>query len=88
MEEPTKLQILPNDVRSKCNECKAGKKHKQAASLQKGDKRKWESVPGELTKATKNRIPMLLAAVLGRAMIKGQERLEVQAWEAHHKRKR
>ena len=88
LEEFKLLQILPNDVRSKCVECKTGKKHQQAACPQKGDKRKRESVPGELKKATKNRIPMLLAAVTGRAMIKGRERSEVQALEARLKRKR
>ena len=88
LEEFKLLQILPDDPRSKCDECKAGKKHLQAACPQKGDKRKRESVPGELTKATKNRIPMLLAAVIGRALIKGRERSEVQALEARRKRKR
>ena len=83
-----KLEILPDDVRSKCEECKAGILHKQAACPQKGDKRKRESVPGELKKATNNRIPMLLAAVIGRAMIKGRERSEVQALEARRKKKR
>ena len=74
------LEILPDDPRSKCEECKAGILHKQAACPQKGDKRKRESVPGELKKATKNRIPMLLAAVIGRAMIKGWEVSEVRLW--------
>ena len=83
-----KLEILPDDPRSKCAECKAGILHKQAVCPQKGDKRKRESVPGELKKATKNRIPMLLAAVIGRAMITGRERSEVRALEAIRKRKR
>ena len=42
-------------------------------------------MPGELKKATKNRIPLLLAAVIGRAMITGRERSEVRALEAIHK---
>ena len=82
------LEILPDDVRLKCEECKATILHKQAACPQKGDKRKRESVPGELKKATKNRIPMLLAAVIGRAMITGRERSEVRELEASRKRKR
>ena len=45
-------------------------------------------MPGELKKAMKNRIPMLLAAVIGRAMITGREMLEVKALEAINKRKR
>ena len=47
-------------------------------------------MPGELKKATKNRIPTLLAAVIGRALIKGRdpERPEVQELEARRKRKR
>ena len=44
-------------------------------------------MPRELKKATKNRILMLLAAVISRAMVKGQERSEVQALETRHKRK-
>ena len=82
------LQILPKDPRSYCKECKAGILHTQVACPQKGDKRKRESVPGELKKATKNRIPQLLAAVIGRAMITGRERSEVTALEAIRKRKR
>ena len=88
LEEFKLLQILPDDPRSKCKECKKGEKHLQAVCPQKGDKRKRESVPGELKKSTKNRIPTLLAAVIGMAMIKGQERSEVQALETRRKRKR
>ena len=73
------LQILPDDkARSKCDECKAGEKHRQAACPQKGDKRPRESVPGQLQKATKNRIPTLLASVIGRALIQGRERSELR----------
>ena len=73
------LQILPGDKRrSLCNECKTGKKHLQAACPPKGDKRPREGVPGQVQKATKNRIPPLLALVIGRAMITGRERSEVQ----------
>ena len=82
------LEILPDDPRSKCEECNAGILHKQVACPQKGDKRKRESVPGELKKATKKRIPTLLAAVIGRALIRGRERSEVQELEARRKRKR
>ena len=73
------LQILPDDEeRSKCDDCKAGVKHQQAACPQKGDKRPRESVPGQLQKATKNRIPTLLASVIGRALIQGRERSELR----------
>ena len=82
------LQVLPDNFRSKCAECKAGKKHLQAVCPQKGDKRPQEGVPGELKKVTKNRIPALLAAVIGRALIRGRERSEVRELEALHKRKR
>ena len=89
LEAFNELEILPDDkVRSGCNECKAGKKHLQAACPQKGDKRPREGVPGELQKATKNRIPTLLASVIGRAMITGRERSEVRELEASPKRKR
>ena len=60
---------------------------KKCALRRDRDKRKWEGMPRELKKATKNRILMLLAAVISRAMIKGQERSEVQALETRHKRK-
>ena len=79
---------MPDDPRSHCEACKAGILHSQAACPQKGDKRGRESVPGELKKATKNRVPVLLAAVISRAMITGRERSEVRALEASHKRKR
>ena len=82
------LQIMPIDPRSHCKACKAGILQRQAACPQKGDKRKRQSAPGELKKATKNRIPLLLAAVIGRAMITGRERSEVRALEAIRKRKR
>ena len=61
-----------------CVECKAGEKHLQAACPQKGDKRPRESVPWQLQKATKNRIPTLLASVIGRALIQGRERSELR----------
>ena len=61
-----------------CVECKAGEKHLQAACPQKGDKRPRESVPGQLQKATKNRIPPLLASVIGRALISGRKRSELR----------
>ena len=71
------LQILPNDEkRSKCEDCIAGRKHQQAACPQKGDKRPRESGMGQLQKAMKNRIPSLLASVIGRALIQGRERSE------------
>ena len=83
------LQIPPRDKRrSSCDDCKAGKKHLQTACPQKGNKRPRESVPGQLQKATKNRIPPLLASVIGRAMITGRERSEVRELEASRKRKR
>ena len=56
-----------------CEDCKAGRVHQQVACPQKGDKRPRESVPGQLQKATKNRIPPLLASVIGRALISGRE---------------
>ena len=79
------LQIKPNDPRSHCEACKAGVLHSQAVCPQKGDKRGRESVP--VKRATKNRIPGLLAVVIGRAMIIGRERSKVRALEASRKRK-
>ena len=82
-----KLQILLDDVRSHCEACKAGILHSQAACPQKGDNREWDVIPGEL-KATKNGILVLLAAVIGRAMIMGRQRSEERAEKANRKRKR
>ena len=82
------LQILPDDVTSHCEACKAGILHSQAAFPQTGGTRGWGSVPGELQKATKNRVPVLLAAVIGRAMIMGRERSELRAMQASRKKKR
>ena len=62
--------------------------HSQAVCPQKGDKRERESIPGELKKATKNRVPVLLAAGIGRAMIMGRQRSEERAAQASRKRKR
>ena len=71
------IQVLPEDkARSMCEDCKAGRVHQQVACPQKGDKRPRESVPGQLQKATKNRIPPGLGAAIGRALIKGRERSE------------
>ena len=73
------LQVLPDDKeRSRCEDCIAGVKHRQAACPQKGDKRSREKVPGQLQKVTKNRIPPLLASVIGRALIQGMERSELR----------
>ena len=82
------LQILPDDVRSHCDACKAGRLHSQAACPQKGNNREREGTPGELKKATKNRVLVLLAAVIGRAMIMGRHRSDERAAKAHRKRKR
>jgi hypothetical protein len=68
-----------------CEECKANRKHRQAACPQKGDDRERESIPGETKKATKNRIPVLLAKMIGGCMIEGRRRMESRA---HGKRKR
>ena len=81
------LQILPDSDRSHCEACKANQKHSEAACPQKGDDRECESIPGETKKATKNRVPVLLAAVIGRAMIMGRQRSEERAEKSHHKRK-
>ena len=78
-------QILPKDKASKCEECKASRKHRQAACPQKGDDRERESITGETKKATKNRIPVLLAEMIGGCMIEGRRRAESRA---HGKRKR
>jgi len=78
-------QILPKAKASKCKECKAGRKHRQAACPQKGDDRERESIAGETKKATKNRIPVLLAEMIGGCMIEGRRRAESRA---HGKRKR
>ena len=78
-------QILPKAKASKCKECKAGRKHRQAACPQKGDDRERESITGETKKATKNRIPVLLAEMIGGCMIEGRRRKESRA---HGKRKR
>ena len=43
---------------------------------------------GGLKKATKNRFPVLLAAVIGRTMVMGRERSELRAQQASRKRKR
>ena len=45
-------------------------------------------MPGELKKATKNRVSVLLVAVIGRPMIMGCERSEERALQASRKRKR
>ena len=76
------LQVLPTDERSHCKACKAGILHSHAACPQKGDSREREGIPGELKKATKNRVPVLLAAVIGRAMIMGRQRSEERAEKA------
>ena len=78
-------QTLLKDEVSLCKECKANQKHRQAACPQKGDDRKRESIPGETKKATKNRIPRRLAALIGKCMIEGRRRMESRA---HGKRKR
>ena len=87
--DPTgrELQILRDAVRSHCEACKAGILHSQAACPQKGDTREREGILGELKKATKNRVPVLLAAVIGRAMIMGRQRSEERADKANRKRK-
>ena len=59
-----------------CEDCKAGRVHRQVACPQKGDKRPRENIPGQLQKATKNRIPPALGAAIGRALVKGRERSE------------
>ena len=83
------LQILPNNVRSHCVACRVGILHSQAACPQKGDTcyREREGVP-ELKKSTKNRVLVLLAAVIGRAMIKGRQWSEERAEKSNRKRKR
>ena len=78
-------QILPKDKASMCEECKANRKHRQAACPQKGDDRERESIPGETKKATKNRVPRRLAALIGKCMIEGRRRKESRA---HGKGKR
>ena len=69
-------QTLPKDEASLCKECKANRKHRQAVCPQKGDDRKRESIPGETKKATKNRVPGRLAALIGECMIEGRRRKE------------
>ena len=54
-------QILPKDKVSLCKACKA-------ACPQKGDDRGRESILGETKKATKNRSPRRLAALIGECM--------------------
>ena len=66
----------------------ANQKHSQAACPQKGDDRERESIPGETKKATKNRVPTLPTAVIGRSMIEGRRRLEEREEMSHRKRKR
>ena len=78
-------QVKPADAAPVCKACKANRKHSQAACPQKGDDRKRESLPGETKKATKNRIPRRLAALIGACMIEGRRRKESRA---HAKRKR
>ena len=56
--------------------------YSQAACPQKGDDRERLGILGELKKATKNRVPVLLAAVIGRAMIMGRQRSEERAEKA------
>ena len=69
--------IPPNcKARSACEDCKAGRKHRQVACPQKGDKRPRENVPGQLQKATKNRIPPKLGAAIGMALRMGRARSE------------
>ena len=86
------LQILPDSDRlsdrSHCEACKKNWKHIQAACPQKGDDRERESIPGGTKKATKNRVPTLLAAVICRATVVGRQRSEERAERAHRKRKR
>ena len=78
-DEFRKIEVLPTDKeRSRCEDCIAGRVHQQAACPQKGDKRPRENVPGQLQKATKNRIPPLLASVIGRALINGRVRSELR----------
>ena len=79
LHEFRKIEVLPTDKeRSRCEDCIAGRVHQQAACPQKGDKRPRENVPGQLQKATKNRIPPLLASVIGRALINGRTRSELR----------
>ena len=86
------LQILPESEKSHCKACKARRLHNvmysQAACPQKGNDREREGIPGETKKATKNRVPTLLAEVIGRAMIEGRRRLEEREMRSHRKRKR
>ena len=79
LHEFRKIEVLADDAeRSRCKDCIAGVPHQQAACPQKGDKRPRENVPGQLQKATRNRIPPLLAAVIGRAPINGRTRSELR----------
>ena len=80
LHEFRKIEVLPSDKeRSRCEDCIAGRVHQQAACPQfKGDKRPRENVPGQLQKATRNRIPPLLASVIGRALINGRTRSELR----------
>jgi hypothetical protein len=73
------IEVKADDAaRSRCKECIAGEPHKQAACPQKGDERPRVSAPGLLQKAARNRIPPLLASVIGRALIKGRTRSELR----------
>ena len=74
-----KIQVLLDDKdRSRCKDCIIGRVHQQAACPQKGDKRPQENVLGQLQKATKNRILLLLASVISRALINNKVRSELQ----------
>ena len=75
-----RMSLIPPDCKamSMCEDCKAGRVHQQVACPQKGDKRPRENVPGQLQKATRNRFPPLLAAVIGRALINGRTRSELR----------
>ena len=79
LHEFRKIEVQADDAeRSRCKDCIAGVPHQQAACPQKGGKRPWENVPGQLQKATRNRIPPLLASVIGRALISGRTRSELR----------
>ena len=63
--------------------------HIQAACPQKGPRQQGtRRRNGAAEESHKNRVPVLLAAVIGRAMLIGRQRSEERAEKANHKRKR
>ena len=72
-------QVKLKDRKSLCKTCRSGRKHSQAGCPKKGDDRERGDTPGETRKATKNRIPRRLAALIGECMIEGRRRMVSRA---------